>query len=75
MPGTPPQKGPGTRHTHPTERDIGPGIPPQTVDRMTDDSENITFPQLRWRVEKIIRLACEASSAQNVITLYLDCCM
>ena len=40
-----PQKGPGTRYTHPPGRDLGPNIP-TPVKRMIDQScENITSPQ------------------------------
>ena len=39
---TTPLEGPGTRHNHP---------PP--VDRMTDTSENISFPQLRLQAVNI----------------------
>ena len=50
----PPQKGPGTRDTYPPEgtwdqRYIFPGRDLE----QTDISENITFPQRRWRAVKI----------------------
>ena len=40
---------------------MGPGIPPRQND-MTDARENITFPQLPWRVGNKL-LNCEATSA------------
>ena len=53
-PGYPPQKGPGTRDTYPPEgtwdqRYISLGRDLE----QTDISENITFPQRRWRAVKI----------------------
>ena len=41
--------GSGTKHT-PPRRDLGPGI--HTPCGQTHACENITFPQLRWRVVK-----------------------
>ena len=51
-------KGPGTRDTLFSRRALEPdrGTLP-SVDRMTVTSENITFPQLRWRSVNIPQLA------------------
>ena len=53
-----PWRGPGTRDTLFSRRDLAPdrGTLP-SVDRMTFTSENITFPQLRWRSVNILQLA------------------
>ena len=45
-----PWKGPGTRDTHPQKGHGTRDIPP--VKRSTDTRENITFSQIRLRVEK-----------------------
>ena len=44
-----PQKGPGTRCTHPHTKGPGTRHTHSSKDRMTDTFENITFLQLRWR--------------------------
>ena len=49
---TPPPKGHGTRDTTPPRKDLVSGIP-YHPDRVTDNCENINFPQLRWRSVKI----------------------
>ena len=55
-PGIPtPQKGPGTRHAHPP------------LDRMTDTSKNITFPQLHWRS---IKTFCTISQSRQARVIY-----
>ena len=36
-------------------RDLAPEIPHPVVDRMAETCENITFPQLRWRLLKMAR--------------------
>ena len=50
-PRPPPKRGHGTRYINPSEETwdqvCTPPVPP--VNRMTDTSENITFPQLCWR--------------------------
>ena len=57
---THPWKAPGSRHSHP-RRNLGPGIH-TPLNRMIDTCENITFPQLRWRVGKIHQIRLRHSS-------------
>ena len=53
-----PWKGPGTRDTLFSRGDLAPDrVTQPSVDRMTVTSENITFPQLRWRSVNILQPA------------------